>query len=485
MLDLRSQLTGVDQLLARSPSMEARLAQTLTELDRDARRILEQECPFRARLEHLNSAEIDLVANGIGLAQLAEWLPLHEQVMAECGRPPKSTFWATQLTQLRQRHVDPTPLARLLLKEQRTALEKAQAQWRLARLAALRADYLARLQAWLDTLIALSRRYQSLGLDPGVLVDFSDGVPLQQTEAALTRWADYLAGNPGILALCQRIGQHRQPQTQTTHHRVTRRVPCWRPQPNAPAPDELFGLLPGRELPQLLPSEWAQLGDPELATLFELKYLESKLLAYQRRGWQSERQWREETRWEPCETVRAKGPMVIAVDTSLSMQGTPETAAKAIALTLAATARAENRPVHLINFATAVAEQDLSQSGSGLLPFLQLSFHGGTDVAIALEATLETLENPDYELADLVLLSDMVLADLPVPLLERLNRARQSGHQIHAVAIGEVVRESSLIPALDCQWQFNPEQGDIDLKKGEAPAAAVATPLWQGLAGSA
>ncbi len=485
MLDLRGQLTGVDQLLARSPTLEARLADTLAALDREARSTLEQECPFHASLSALQHTEQTLAHTGIGTEALAALLPEHEAIMARCGRPAKRPFWTTQLARLRQQQGDPLPLARLLLKEQRTALEQAQAQWRLARLAALRQEYLARLQAWLDTLIALSRRYQSLGLDPGVLVDFSDGMPRQQSEAILTRWADYLAGNPGILTLCQRIGRHRQPQTQTTSYRVSQRVPCWRRQPNAPAPEALFGLLPGRDLPQLLPSEWAQLGDPDLAALFELKYLEGKLLAYQRRGWQAERQWQEEERWASRETVRAKGPMVIAVDTSLSMQGTPETAAKAIALVLAASARAEHRPVHLINFATSLAQQDLTERSAGLVAFLQLSFHGGTDVALALDASLRLLDTPGYELADLVLISDMVLSDLPDERLARLNEARLQGHQIHAVAIGEGARPSSLTTALDCQWWFDPERSDIGVKEGDAPAEAEETPLWQGLAGSA
>ncbi|MBY6187705.1 VWA domain-containing protein [Marinobacter hydrocarbonoclasticus] len=482
MLDLRNQLNGLAELLARSPALEAKLAHTLSELDAKARAVLQQECPFQSHLAALERAEQQ---QPIDLAVLRQWLQHHDELMALCGRPAKRPFWDAQSVRLQHHGGDPAPLGRLLLKEQRTALETAQARWQLARLSALRAEYLAQLQSWLEALQALSRRYRSLGLDPGILVDLCDGEALTQAEDTLNRWADYLAGHPGIIELCRRIGRHRQPQTRTELRPVTCRVPCWTRQPNAPAPDDLFGVLPGRDLPALLPSELSQLSDPELASLFELKLLEGKLLAYQRRGWQAERQWRNETRMVPYQAERAKGPLVIAVDTSLSMQGIPEAAAKAIALTLAATARAEQRPVHLINFATRIEERDLAQHANGLIAFLQLSFHGGTDVALALEAALACLERPDYELADLVLISDMMLTDLSSEVLNQLNDARQQGHQIHAVAIGDVVRETTLTPALDCQWQFCPVRGDIALREGKAPAAVQDAPVWQGLEGLA
>ncbi|ADN74673.1 von Willebrand factor type A [Ferrimonas balearica DSM 9799] len=485
MLDLTPQLQGLDSLLAQSPALQARLTDTLAQLDREARATLANECPYQPELSQCLSREQQLAEQGVTPARLATWLEEHDALMARCGVPANRPFWQQQRSQLKQQPERLLPLARLLLQQQRRALEQAQAQWQLNRLSVLRRDYLARLQAWLDTLLALQQRFRGLGLDPGVLVDLADSDALQQTAAELNRWADYLRGNPGILDLCERIGRHRQPQSQTEWHPITRRVAHWPLQANAPAPESLFGLLPGRDLPQLLPSEWAQLGDPELASLFELKYLEARLLAYQRRGWQRELQWRQETRLEPSETERARGPLVIAVDTSLSMQGTPESAAKAIALCLSATARSHHRPVHLINFATELAERDLTQHSEGLLGFLQLSFHGGTDVALALEAALNTLSRPDYELADVVLLSDMVLLDLPQPLLQRIDEARRQGHQIHAVAIGEIVRTTNLNSRLDCQWQFCPLQGDIEQSEGEAPAAAVQHGHWQGLAGSA
>lgn len=56
----------------------------------------------------------------------------------------------------------------------------------------------------------------------------------------------------------------------------------WQPDPNSR--EEIIGVRLGRDLEQALPSELAMLGDPDTSVLFDLKYIESRLMCFDMRG---------------------------------------------------------------------------------------------------------------------------------------------------------------------------------------------------------
>jgi uncharacterized protein with von Willebrand factor type A (vWA) domain len=70
--------------------------------------------------------------------------------------------------------------------------------------------------------------------------------------------------------------------------------------------------------------------------------------------------------------------MILCIDTSGSMQGMPETIAKAVALFMASKAREKKRSCYLINFSTGLATLDLAGEWGmdTLMGFLGMSFHG-------------------------------------------------------------------------------------------------------------
>jgi uncharacterized protein with von Willebrand factor type A (vWA) domain len=116
-------------------------------------------------------------------------------------------------------------------------------------------------------------------LDPGILFDLSIGTLSAQDIEHFQRWATYLADDPGVRpsARCwanpaaRIIGTHRaghgQPHTDHNHpaHRFT---------------EEIVGVRLGRDLEHLVPSELALLADPDTALLFDLKYVEARLMCF-------------------------------------------------------------------------------------------------------------------------------------------------------------------------------------------------------------
>ncbi|SDJ26156.1 hypothetical protein SAMN04488540_106118 [Ferrimonas sediminum] len=450
-------------ILAASPTLNAQLAATLDQLEANARQTLEEESPYGPFYQQLQQAEAQLDRNDNTVAALQQDWQAYRDCLASLKLPTNQGFWQGQMRRAVQQPDSVHLIRRLLLRDWRKQLERSEAKWELDRLALLRTEMLAQLKAWLDTLIELSRNFERLGLEPGFLVDFSAGQLSQDDVETLKRWCDYLADNPGVLDLCHRIGKQRKPSYSTHYETVSvrrlREVNC----PNAPAKEELVGLRLDQQLSHTLPSELALLGDEDTALLFDLKYLERQLQTFEMRGWQPERTWVNVDELKPVSTEDNLGPMVICVDSSLSMQGQPEKVAKALALFLAATGRSGQRKCFLINFSTDIETLNLSDDGAlpKLLGFLTRSFHGGTDVAPAIDVALEVLGQDDYRNADMVVVSDFVLADLPAVTLNAMGEQRRCGNRFYSVVIGEQLNQSHFQTLFDCQWQYLADQGDI------------------------
>lgn len=136
-----------------------------------------------------------------------------------------------------------------------------------------------------------------------------------------------------------------------------------------------------------------------------------------------------------------RGPIIVCLDTSGSMQGAPEAVAKAVTLEAVRIATAEKRECFLYAYGgpTQVVEFDLSMKKGGvqaLLRFLGCSFHGGTDVAEPIARALKRIGSAKWSRADAIIVSD---GEFPVPkgTSAAIASARQSLHlRVHGLLIG-------------------------------------------------
>ena len=158
-----------------------------------------------------------------------------------------------------------------------------------------------------------------------------------------------------------------------------------------------------------------------------------------------------------------KGPMVLCLDTSGSMHGQSELIAKALSLFLAMQAMQDQRPMYLINFSTQVTTLQLTQAQgiNDLLQFLRQSFYGGTDIIPALMHAIEMLETADFSHADVVVVSDFIMGQLPEDLMQNIETAKQQGHGFYAVAIGNFRFDHLNLGLFDHQWIYQAKTGQV------------------------
>ncbi len=144
--------------------------------------------------------------------------------------------------------------------------------------------------------------------------------------------------------------------------------------------------------------------------------------------------------------LEEKGPIVLSIDTSSSMRGSPEQIAKALALAIAKIALSEHRPCYMINFSKSLDVYNLSQlkdSVPKLIDFLSKSFGGDTDFEPALQHTLTVMDSNEYFNADLLLISDFMTSDLSSDIIEKINILRKRRNRFHAIIIGTMGEEKA------------------------------------------
>ena len=191
------------------------------------------------------------------------------------------------------------------------------------------------------------------------------------------------------------------------------------------AASELSDITVGNDLARVLPHELMKLTDPLLALDFIRAFMERALLQYELSG--NERQGR--------------GPVVVLIDDSDSMDGAPSTFAKATALALADLALADRRPCRLVRFSHRInATLDLCPSRDAtneLLSFLAGQVDGGTNFEIPLRVARDAIDRePVFERADVVLITDGQAELSEEFLSDWKRRAARDGLTTYAVHIG-------------------------------------------------
>ena len=208
-------------------------------------------------------------------------------------------------------------------------------------------------------------------------------------------------------------------------------------------PTEARGVERSGDIGRMLPAEAAMLGHPKMKTLWHARRAERALLSYHYEGLDWERRLVEKESMEEGEKKvprPERGPIVLAVDTSGSMQGPPEIVAKAVALEAMRVAHAEKRRcfVYAWSAGAAPAEHELSLDPEGvgkLIEFLGFSFHGGSDPVPVVSRVLDKLRESEWKRADVLVVSDgewPVGNDLPA----RIAESRERGTRFHGVQVG-------------------------------------------------
>lgn len=197
---------------------------------------------------------------------------------------------------------------------------------------------------------------------------------------------------------------------------------------------DISGVTVGDDLNSLLPSELALLGGKATENIFYQRYVEKRLQLFSSASQSFEKK------------EDKSGPIYICVDTSGSMIGQPETAAKTLAYAIAILAQRDKRPICMINYSHQVSFfilTDLKRQRQQFLSFLSYSYDGGNDENKLFNFIFTKLPKiPDYSRmassfagADLLLISDYQWGGISENNQRLIADAREQGMKIYGLGV--------------------------------------------------
>lgn len=315
----------------------------------------------------------------------------------------------------------------------------------------------------LKELIKLLSPFINETTDLGRLWDMSVGNWHNVNFSLLEKYAQILKDKKEIQELAELLGKYRKAEAELEEEEFENIEIVSKFRIEHSGKSELIGITESDDLNNLLPTELALFSDLETESIFYKRFAEKKLQTFQYISKENDFEQKSITDNRQKEIEKDKGPFIIAVDTSGSMHGEPEFLAKVIAFAITKIAISEKRKAFLISFSTGVETfelTDIQNSLVKLIDFLQMSFHGGTDVSEAVLEALKQLETENYEKADLLIISDGIFGNLNNSTLKSIEELKKKGNRFNSLMIGNSYNERAL-KFCDNIWQYDPNYDEL------------------------
>ncbi len=270
-------------------------------------------------------------------------------------------------------------------------------------------------------------------------------------------YRDLLDREDELRKLAELLGRLREAELITEEEEYSEKVVYRSLKRDPDRRDELVGVFASDDLNRLLPVEAALLGDPATESVFLKRFASKDLQTYAYEHRYLDEQAGERQVSQTVSRKKQRGPFIVCVDTSGSMEGLPERVAKVLCFGIMKMAAREERNAFLINFSTGIRTLDLlniADSIGSLAGFLKQSFHGGTDLSLALDASLKKLEEDDFHDADVLIISDFVMYKLDPELERRMEYRRVNRNtKFYGLIISDEPNED-VIGVFDRVWRY-------------------------------
>lgn len=332
-------------------------------------------------------------------------------------------------------------------------------KWEQERIDEMRKAFLEELYKKIQNFKRLEKLLSPFIKDFGRLWDLSEGIFETSGFEILEQFAKLLEQDQSLQELAEILGKQNRAQSifeKELRDKVVIKTE-WYPQ-NAYR-GEIKGICFSNDISSVLPSELALMKNSATKKLFQLRFAQKQLLSFEyQRNVESTR--KESTQEEASiEKKEPKGPIIICVDTSGSMHGTPENIAKTVTFALSKIALEEERKCYLISFSIGIETLDMSDFKKGdslqkLVRFLQMSFNGGTDASPALQHAIKMLQSNDYKNADVLMISDFVMANLPRNLIDAIEVEKEKNTDFYSLVIGTSGNQDT-IDYFNHNWSYN------------------------------
>lgn len=332
-------------------------------------------------------------------------------------------------------------------------------KWEMERIDALRKLFLEELYKKIEKFMCLEKLLLPFIGDLGRLWDLSNRPFETSGFEILEQFAKLLEQDESLQELAKMIGKQSRAQEifeKEMRDKVVIKTE-WHPKPAYRG--EIDGLRYSNDIASVLPGELAMMKNPAAKKLFQLKFAQKQLLSF---AYQNDKaEYKEEHESEEVEVAKKdqKGPVIICVDTSGSMSGTPENIAKTVTFALSKIAMKEERKCYLISFSTGIETLDMSDFKSNdslfrLVQFLRKSFNGGTDASPALNHAVQMLQKDGYKNADVLMISDFVMGTLPDVLVESIEAEKKKNTEFYSLVIGSSGNQES-IACFNHNWIYD------------------------------
>ena len=479
--------------VAKEGAIRERLSSEIETGQRNIHRHLRRDNPFRENQIVLRRAENELETKDTATIEQIEQDFRHFQTLAkQTNSRIDEKYWLSEFQKLKENQEHQAKLQalvkkynssdknkkeddlrkaqekqvicrKLLLQQWRKLLDEQFAKWEIETIQKFRRQLLNRLKEWLKNLQLLADTWDELSIEPGLLFDLSKDNLLLSNIEQLRKWVSYISKDEGVKELCDMLGRLRRAEKTMRQELVKNLLTVTEYVPDINSREEIVGVYLGKDIEHALPQEIALLSDDETSVLFDMKFVEGRLMCFEMEGIQTSSHEVEEEHMTEVEEEEKLGPIIICVDTSGSMQGSPETIAKAVTLFMATRAISQKRDCLLINFSTGIETLDLSgQIGmTKVIEFLQRSFHGGTDVGPALTYALNMMNDEKYNQSDLLIISDFMMDSLPESLHEKISNAKENKNRFYSLSIGDLFLSEGLQEIFDNEWVYNPSNSSI------------------------
>lgn len=304
-----------------------------------------------------------------------------------------------------------------------------------------RQEALTYIRTHLEKITAYFSMLKTLGVEPDA---DSFGRGFGDTWEGRFRPADYeiLSGYVAFLKkhaelqeLAEKIGHHADARTSVQKQKTYNPAVAY------------DGIHHAADLQALLPSELVLHQNEATRTEFFRRFTERKLECYKAAPDQAGSGKKEQ-----------KGPVIICLDTSGSMHGSPERIAKALVLALIRICVQESRALYLISFSVSYQSLCIKQPAATgemerILSFLRMSFYGGTDIGPAFSAACDHLRDDAFKNADVLMVSDFLTLPLSEQAKTRIDSAKLYGTVFYALEVGASGNED-ILALMDKRYRY-------------------------------
>lgn len=431
------------------------------------RRYLENANPLKEHRSRLDLAGWDLKRHGGSeesvLNDLSNYKSFHPSV--------NIAFWERKVlavkseTEKRNKHI--TEIFTAIRRNEQEAwgkeYEDQLLEWQLKEIQKLRSRFVKDLKEWFETIQQMKEVFDNLDIEQEILWDLSADELTEQDISFLKQWAEYLNNARGVRELCELMGRLRKEQQSNRTEIIDSIVQHYVRETDITSNEMVVGIELGTDLESVIPQELALLSDSDVALLFDLKYVEKRLMCFSKQGYRNEILEEIVQHTVTVADEEKMGPIIICLDTSNSMSDAPEYIAKALTLSIVSRAASQKRKCYLINFSTSIETLDLTPPTGirDLIDFLRMSFHGSTDVVPALCEGVRMMQDENYEKADLLVISDFLFPDLSPGIVSLCKEQKLNENRFFALAITPFITDQINEDVFDQSWNYNTSRGTL------------------------